>query len=145
MATVKFKQGYYTPKHPEKYLGDPTKIVYRSSWELNLHKFFDNNTRVIKWGSEIVSIPYLKPTDGRIHKYYPDYYVEFINTDGEIIRELIELKPLAQTRQPRGRGKQNLYEQLTFAVNVSKWAAAEEWCRTRGINWRIVTERSVYK
>ena len=146
MASTRFRQGFYTPKHPEKYMGDPSRIVYRSSWELNLHKFFDNNTRVTRWGSEIIKIPYIKPTDGRVHHYYPDYFVEFINTEGEIVRELIELKPLAQTRQPRStRGKQNLYENLTFVINVAKWKQAELWCKKHGVTWRIITERDVFR
>ena len=145
MAAKRFKQGYYVLKHPEKYMGDPNKVIYRSSWELNLHTFFDNNTRIIKWGSEIIKIPYIKPTDNRIHTYYPDYYIEYINTDGEIIKELIELKPLSQTKQPRTKGKQNLYENLMFVVNVAKWQSAEHWCRINGVKWRIATERDMFR
>ncbi len=145
MAAKRFKQGLYTLKHPEKYMGDPTKVVYRSSWELNLHTFFDNNTRVVKWGSEIVKIPYIKPTDGRIHTYYPDYYVEYVKPTGEIVCELIELKPMAQTKQPRTKGKQNLYENLTYVVNIAKWAAAQQWCAQRNIEWRIVTEKQLFR
>lgn len=140
-----FSQGRYRVKNVNKYIGDPSKVVYRSSWELDMHKFFDNNVNVIKWGSEIVAIPYIKPTDGRIHKYFVDYYVEYVNTSGEIIKELIELKPKSQTRAPSGKRKSNLYEQVQYAVNVAKWAAATEWCRTRGIKFRIVTERSLFR
>ncbi len=144
MAT-RFRQGYYTLKHPEKYLGDPNKVIYRSSWELNLHTFFDNNTRVLRWGSEIICIPYIKPTDGRMHRYYPDYFVEYITADGEIIKELIELKPLAQTKQPRRNSKHRLYENLTFVVNTAKWQSAQQWCNNNNVNWRIVTEKSVFR
>lgn len=145
MAGKNFKQGYYTLKHPEKYIGDASKVVYRSSWELELHSFFDNNSRVLKWASEEIAIQYIKPTDGRIHKYYPDYWVEYVNKEGVVIQEIIECKPLAQTRLPRGKAKQSLYEQLTLAVNMAKWSAAREWCKQRGMNFRIVTERSVFK
>lgn len=138
-----FRQGYYTPVNPEKYVGDPTKICYRSSWELEVHKFFDNNTRVLRWASEELAIPYIKPTDGKLHKYYPDYWVEYITKDGEIIKEVIELKPLSQTRRPRG--KASLYEHLTLAVNMAKWQAAEVWCKQHGVKFRIITERSVFK
>lgn len=144
MAT-RFKQGYYTVKNLEKYIGDPSKCIYRSSWELNLHKFFDNNTRVVRWGSEVVCIPYLKPTDGRVHRYYPDYFVEYISVEGEVVKELIELKPLAQTRMPKANHKHKLYEQLQFAINTSKWEAAQQWCAKNGVNWRIVTEKSVFR
>ncbi len=146
MATGKFKQGLYTLKNPDKYIGDPNKVVYRSSWELNLHGFFDNNTNVIQWGSEIVCIPYIKPTDGRIHRYYPDYFVEYVTPSGELIKELIELKPNSQTKMSRSKNvRHRLYENLTFAVNSAKWAAAEDWCKLNNIKWRIVTEQHVYR
>lgn len=140
-----FQQGRYTVKNVDKYMGDPNKVVFRSSWELDLHKFFDNNPNVVRWGSEIIAIPYIKPTDGRIHKYFVDYYVEYINTSGQLIKELIELKPKSQTVPPKGKRKSILYEQLQYAVNVAKWAAATEWCNSRGIKFRIVTERSVFR
>ena len=140
-----YKQGYYTLKFPEKYLGDPSKVVYRSSWEFELHRFFDNNTRVLAWSSEEIAIPYVKPTDGRIHRYYPDYYIEYIDRNGVIRKEIIELKPIAQTRQPRSNSKHALYEQATFAVNKAKWQAALVYCKSRGIEFRIATEKSVFK
>lgn len=140
-----FKQGYYTPKNPDKYVGDVTKIRYMSSWELELHKFFDGNPNVIRWASEEIAIPYYKPTDGRIHKYYPDYWVEFRTKTGDIVQEIIECKPAQQTRNPRAGTKYYLYEQATLAINKAKWAAAEEWCRQRNIRFRIVTEKSIFK
>jgi len=141
----RFKQGIYVPKNPEKYVGDINKIRYMSSWELQTHSFFDNNTRVLRWASEEIAIPYMKPTDRRIHKYYPDYWVEYVNSNGEIIQEIIEVKPAAQTRAPRTNSKHRLYEQLTFAVNNAKWEAAMAFCKQRNIKFRIVTENSIFK
>ena len=142
---ARFKQGYYTPKNPEKYIGNVNKIVYRSCWELNLHIFFDNNTKVIRWGSEIICIPYVKPTDNKIHRYYPDYYIECLNTKGELIKEVIELKPLSQIRPPKSNSKHKIYEQLTYAVNVAKWESAKRWCEQNNVNWRIISEQQVFK
>ena len=141
----RFKQGIYVPKNPEKYVGDINKIRYMSSWELQTHSFFDNNTRVLRWASEEIAIPYMKPTDRRVHKYYPDYWVEYVNSNGEIIQEIIEVKPAAQTRAPRTNSKHRLYEQLTFAVNNAKWEAAMAFCKQRNIKFRIVTENSIFK
>lgn len=141
----RFTQGYYTLKNPEKYVGDKSKIRYMSSWELQTHSFFDNNKRVIRWSSEELCIPYIKPTDGKIHKYYPDYWVEYVNTDGEILQEIIEVKPSTQTRMPRSNSKHKLYEQITFAVNTAKWQACSMWCKQHGMNFRIVTEKSIFK
>lgn len=140
-----FKQGTYNPRNPGKYLGDPSKIRYMSSWELEMHKFLDMNENVIMWASEEIAIPYLKPTDGKVHKYYPDYYVKYMTSSGEIKEEIIEVKPLAQTKAPHGNSKHKLYEQLTFAVNAAKWQACQAFCKQRNMTFRIVTERSIFK
>lgn len=140
-----YKQGYYQLKHPDKYVGDPNKVRFMSSWELQLHRFLDNNTRVLRWASEEICIPYVKPTDGKVHRYYPDYWVEYVNADGEVIQEVLEVKPAQQTRMPKSTSKHRLYEQLTYAVNQAKWDACQRWCDTRGIKFRIVTENSIFK
>ncbi|MGZ8924256.1 MAG: TnsA endonuclease N-terminal domain-containing protein [Nitrososphaeraceae archaeon] len=142
---IKFKQGKFLPRHPEKYIGNIDKIRYMSSWEYNVHKFFDENTRVIRWSSEEIAVPYLKPTDGKIHKYYPDYYVEYVDVNGEIIKELIEVKPLQQTKLPRSNNKHRLYEQLTYAVNQSKWMAAKQYADQHGWKFRVITENSIFR
>lgn len=141
----RFTQGHYTPKNPEKYVGDIAKCVYRSSYELEMHTFLDSNTRVLRWNSECVAIPYIKPTDGKLHRYFPDYWVEYVNKDGEILQEIIEVKPKSQTRAPRRTGKQSLYERVQFAVNIAKWEACKRWCDQNGMKFRIITERSIFK
>jgi len=60
------------PTHPEKYNGDPNKIILRSSWEKRFCKFVDTNPNVIKWSSEAFRIPYISPLDGKLHNYIPD-------------------------------------------------------------------------
>ena len=39
-------KGRYTLKHPEKYIGDAKKIVYRSLWERQAFKWCENNPKV---------------------------------------------------------------------------------------------------
>lgn len=145
MAATRFQQGLYVPRNPHKYVGDLNKIRYMSSYELETHRFFDNNERVLRWSSEPMAIPYLKPTDGRVHKYLPDYWVEYVNKDGEIIQEIIEVKPAVQTKKPRAGTKYSLYEQLTFAVNMAKWEAAKAFCAQNNMLFRVITERSIFK
>lgn len=146
MAGKHFQQGWYELKNPHKYVGtDPSKIRYMSSYEYETHTFFDCNDRVLRWSSESIVIPYLKPTDGRIHKYYPDYWVEFINKDGEVVQEVIEVKPASQTKAPRKNNKHVLYEQLMWAVNTAKWQACEAYCQQHGMKFRIITEKSIFK
>lgn len=141
----RFTQGYYIPKNPGKYIGDITKIRFMSSWELKTHQFLDGNPNVIRWSSETIAIPYIKPTDGRIHKYFPDYYVEYKNTRGELVKEILEVKPAAQTRKSRTNSKHKLYEDVTFAINTAKWKAAQHFCEKHGLRFRIITEKSIFK
>lgn len=145
MAT-RFSQGYYKLKNPEKYIGDPTKIRFMSSWEYNAHRFFDNNKRVIKWASEPFGIPYIKPTDGKVHKYFVDYYCEYIDQDGVVHKQLIELKPLDQVKAPSNRGSARTRQaaQIMYQINVAKWKAAEQYCESHGMEFKIITERSVF-
>lgn len=143
-----FRQGLYQPRNPEKYKGDPTKIRYMSSWELKTHQFLDGNPNILEWSSEEIAIPYLKPTDKRVHRYFPDYWVKFRNKEGQLVEEIWEVKPENQTQAPSRRGKrkkQQLYESLTYAVNVAKWKAAKAFCDQHGYIFRIVTERQLFK
>ena len=42
-----FKQGYYNPINPQKYIGEHP-IIYRSSWERKFCHWCDHNEEVIK-------------------------------------------------------------------------------------------------
>jgi len=144
---ARFKQGFYHPTNKEKYIGDISKIYYRSSWELKFMHWCDKHTGVIKWNSEGIVIPYTKPTDHKQHRYFIDFYLEYKNKAGKIIKEIIEVKPSSQTKAPRKKrnGKSNLYEQVTYAVNIAKWQAATKWAKKRGINFRIMTEKELFR
>ena len=142
--TRTYKQGVYELRHPEKYLGDTTKIIFRSSWELEMHKFLDNNINVLRWSYEGLSIPYLKPTTGKIHKYHPDYWIEYKNRRGEILQEVIEVKPYTQV-DLRSKKRVTNYEKYTYAKNKAKWRAAKQFCDKRNIKFSILTERQLFK
>jgi hypothetical protein len=146
MATLK---GKFKPNNPFKYSGDPTNIIYRSSWELKVMMFLDSHPNVLKWGSEEIAIPYESPIDGRIHRYFPDFFVEQINKDGRKEKLLIEVKPKHQTvapnlgnkLTPKGMiSKKYLNEVMTYGVNQAKWKAAIELCKDRGWKFQIITE-----
>lgn len=138
----------FTPVNPEKYLGDPSKIIFRSSWEKHAFVFLDGNPYVTAWASEEVAIRYMKPQPDGSYKpanYYPDLFVEYHRGDHVLIRELIEIKPKSQTKKTRARKlTRRLYEDYTLAVNMCKWEAAEEWCKQRGIVFKICTEDELF-
>jgi hypothetical protein len=148
-----FRQGLYTPRNPEKYLGDLTQIEYRSSWELHAFQFLDNNIKVRHWISEGVAIQYMKPVSPqedprgfRPARYFPDLFIVYELPDGTIQKEMIEIKPEKQTKPSKSRNTYTrLLEDYTYAVNQAKWQAAITWCNQRGIKFSVLTEKSLFK
>tara|TARA_B100000214_G_scaffold367796_1_gene338409 strand:- start:590 stop:1021 length:432 start_codon:yes stop_codon:yes gene_type:complete len=135
-------KGRFKPKHYKKYKGDPTKVIYRSMWELRFMKYCDKTPNILEWSSEEVIIPY-RGLDRKIHRYFPDFWIKYKNAKGQIVKEIIEVKPKAQTKKPTKKGKhygKYLREARTYAINQAKWEAAEEYCLDRGYKFRIITE-----
>ena len=83
--------GRYVPTNPKKYKGNPTTIYYRSLWERKFMVYCDKNPRILEWGSEEIIIPYLLPTDGRVHRYFPDFYIKVKRADNKIRKMIIEV------------------------------------------------------
>lgn len=136
MNTLK---GHFKPRNPTKYRGDPTKIIYRSSWELKLMSRLDIDPSVIEWASEEFSIPYRSPIDGKVHRYFPDFWVKKKSKDGTIEVVVIEVKPKSQTVPPVVKSrptKRYVREAVTWGINSAKWAAAEEFCADR--KWKFI-------
>jgi len=105
--------------------------------------YCDNNENVVEWGSEEVVIPYKSPLDKRVHRYFPDFYVKYVNSSGQTVREVIEVKPKKQLlppKQPKRQTKRYLNEVATYAVNQAKFKAAEDFCKERRLKFRILTE-----
>ena len=135
--------GKFKPKNYKKYRGDPTKIYYRSLWERKFMVYCDNNSKIIEWGSEEIIIPYKSPLDKKTHRYFPDFYVKYINKDKKVVREIIEVKPkrhLLPPKEPKRRTQRYLNEVATYHKNKAKFKAAEEYCKDRKYNFRILTE-----
>lgn len=133
-------------KNKHKYVGDCENIVCRSSWEVHMCDFLDNNPNVLQWASEEIKIPYIKPTDGKIHTYYPDFLVKYIDKNGDIRCDLIEVKPLRQINPPKNKKSKRYSEDcITYAINVAKWKAAKLFCQQRGINFRLLPENDLFK
>jgi hypothetical protein len=138
-----FHQGKFRPQNPAKYEGDPTAIVYRSSWEKRFLTWCDVNPAIVKYSSEEIVIPYRCPTDGKIHRYFPDAKITVRESNGQLRSFLIEIKPDAQTRQPvRGNKSKKtfIHEVFTWGKNSAKWEAAENYCKDRGISFMLITE-----
>lgn len=143
-------KGKFKPSNPEKYRGDPTKIIYRSLWERKFMVYCDTNKNVLQWASEEIIIPYKDPTTGKSRKYYPDFWMKYIDKEGNTKVSLIEVKPKKQLKQPDPSKKYStptgrlstkyVREVKTWAVNQAKFKAAKDFCDDRRWNWQILTE-----
>ena len=131
-------KGRYKIKKPEKYLGDYSKVMYRSLWERQTFKWCESNPSVKAWNSEEVVIPYKCKTDNRLHRYFVDLLVEMDN--GKII--LVEIKPKKYTMPPKKRRKTKKYinEVTQYVKNQSKWEAANQFAKHKGWKFQIWTE-----
>jgi hypothetical protein len=143
---MKTYKGYFKPKNPQKYKGNPTNIIYRSGWELKFMMYLDNDKRVLSWGSEEIIIPYRSPIDGKIHRYFTDFVVTKLNQKGDKETAVIEIKPSKQTKPPKKQEKitkRYLTEVKTWGVNEAKWKAASEYCALKGWTFHIFTEKEL--
>jgi hypothetical protein len=132
-------KGKYKIKKPQKYLGDPTKVTYRSLWERQAFRWCEDQDSVIGWSSEEVVVPYICKTDNRPHRYFIDLKVKF--SDGRIV--LVEIKPKSQCSPPKKPARQTkryISEVMTFIKNESKWKAATKYANDRGYHFEIWTE-----
>ena len=138
---LKFSQGVYKVKNPEKYVGskDPT---YRSGWELTFMTFCDNNPSIQNWASEPVKIPYRDPLTGKSTVYVPDFLITYFDKNLKKHVEMVEIKPANQSLIEKV-GK-SAYNQAQYVKNMAKWSAAAAWCRNQGIKFRIINETDIF-
>lgn len=140
---MKYYKGKYRVKNPSKYVGDISNVIYRSHWEMLAMKWCDENSKVEKWGSEVIVIPYICTTDRKKHRYFTDLYIKFSN--GKTL--IVEIKPEKQTIEPkstRGKSKKRfLQECATYSKNTSKWKEADKYCKKRGWTFQIWNEKTL--
>ena len=138
-------KGFYKVKNREKYNGDPDNVVYRSSWELRVLKWLDDNPNVIWFASEELPIPYVSPIDNKVHRYFPDFVVRIKQKNGKEVTVMLEVKPEKQTQKPvqKRKTKRFLEEAATYAVNQEKWRAADLFCKEHGWQFKLITEKDL--
>ena len=69
--------------------------------------YCDENPSIIEWNSEEIIIPYISPVDGKVHRYFPDFYIKYVTSDKKTVREIIEVKPKKTTVSPKRTKKEN--------------------------------------
>lgn len=144
-----YRQGYYKLKNPQKYVGDPNNLIYRSQLEKNFYKLFDENPNFIMFSCEEYSIPYVDTTKfpHEIHHYYPDATIKVKTKTNEIITYIIEIKPKSQCKPPRKKKNRQKYikELQTYQININKWTACSEFAEKNGMVFKVLTEEHLEK
>jgi hypothetical protein len=134
--------GKYKIKKPEKYAGNPNKVVYRSLWERQAFKWCENNPKVKLWNSEEIVVPYKSSVDKKLHRYFVDLLIQMDNKE----TYLIEIKPKNQTIPPKTRSrktKKYINEIVTYAKNQDKWEAATQFAKHKGWKFQVWTEETL--
>lgn len=121
-------------------------IQYKSALERIAFCYADLNPKVQKFSVEPFSIQYIKPTDGRVHQYFVDMYIEFITGD-KFIAEIKSYSETVMPQAPKSKSPNAILrykEQLeTYLVNTAKWKAAREFAASRGLKFIILTEKEL--
>lgn len=135
-------KGKYKIKNPDKYIGNPNKVVFRSLWERNAFRWCESNPKVKLWNSEEIVVPYKYQVDNKLHRYYVDLLIQMDNKE----TYLIEIKPKAQTKPPKKRSrktKRYINEQLDYIKNQDKWHAADLYAKHKGWKFQVWTEETL--
>ena len=167
--TAKTKQGYYKAKNPDKYIGDPELIIFRSSWEFGFCKYCDMSPSVLRWSSEPISIPYFdrvskleecaklgldpnNPSNWEVKNYNTDFWFETDRGEGEQNEKIfVEIKPSYKLKKPHPPAQDApLKEQRIFnaaakeyIINEAKFAAMKAWAEKNGCKFYIFTEQTL--
>lgn len=133
----RYEQGYINAQSCKKIFPHflKEKVIYRSSYEKTFIYWCEKSPRIKHWASECIAIPYLNH-DGKWHRYYPDFFVEY--SDGRFA--VIEIKPSSQTHKPVN---ENSWFGMEWRKNYCKWKTTKEFCEARGWEFKILTEKTI--
>ncbi|WIC41409.1 hypothetical protein MA9V1_145 [Chryseobacterium phage MA9V-1] len=136
-----FKQGYFDAS--DKYVG-ARPVIYRSGLELKVFNLFERSPGIKHWSSEpdFIVIKYMY--GGKLRQYNVDVYAEYHNG----VKEIIEIKPYAQTQQPEAHryfGKEARYAKdvETYQRNIAKWEAAWKYANENNMRFKIITDMAL--
>lgn len=144
----KYSQGYFVPENKDKYVGDITKIIYRSSWEYKFCKYCDLTEAIEKWSSEPFPIKYYDPINKKKRSYYVDFYIKLKLVNNEYKDYLVEVKPKSKLTPPKQNFQRSTLKKVKefnylleeYIINKAKKEAAEEFAKTINYSYMIVTE-----
>jgi len=65
---------------------------------------------------------------------------------GSVKTMIVEVKPDKQTKQPTNpKRKSYKNEVVTFVINEAKWTAAKSVCETNDWEFKLLTEKNLFK
>jgi hypothetical protein len=151
MSLKETRHGIYKPINRSKYIGAEFPI-FRSSWELKAFISLDRNDKILRWGSENVSIYYIDETrNNERHQYIIDLFFEIadVKKDGRPIKWLLEIKPERHSIMPQSKKGKKLSNVISESIivkrNHCKWRAAVEFCKSKGWHFGVYTENGISK
>jgi hypothetical protein len=68
--------------------------------------------------------------------------IQYQDKDGTEHVELIEIKPANQTTLENARSRG---QAIQTHINAAKWTAAQEWCKRKGIRFKVINEDQIFK
>jgi len=148
-------RGWYKLSNPNKFIKPVDKtmqstiekdsglyIQYKSLLERRMFVYADLNPKVKRFSIEPFSIRYIKPTDNKIHRYYIDVFLEFVNDS----KFFVEIKPYSETiypKKPKLITESYKKKVVTYIVNQAKWNAAKKIAKEKGCEFIIMTENEL--
>ena len=138
MKKQRFYQGIYNLIHPEKFIGKSAP-KFKSNYERVMFRWLDLNKNCVGWGYEILTIPYFDRLQKKIRTYYIDIICKLIDKDGKEKTFALEIKPSKALTKQKGN-----YAKAEFVNNTDKWTAAIAYCNSKGITFRIISEKDLF-
>jgi len=159
-----YHQGNFIPKFKDKVvkLNSQGGIYYRSSWEFKIMTWLDASEKVVRWGSECITIPYqmthFDNGDIRVknHTYYPDFYYEIDQGNGMTKKVIAEVKPMKEYKMVLNLQEKKIqvpdskssikklknfeYDLKMAQKNSEKWKTMISYCEKKGWDFIIITE-----
>ena len=169
-GTSKTSQGYYIVQNPQKYVGNASLVIYRSSWEHAFCKWCDFSASILRWSSEPIKIPYYdrvskleeckrqgldpnNPKNWIIKNYNTDFWIEIDKGDGEVQKMFVEIKPSGKLKKPIPPPDNANLKQIRkfnadakeYLINEAKFAALNAWAEKNNAKFYVFTELTLEK
>lgn len=139
---AKGNTGFFVPKNINKLISKKIPMKYKSSWELYFMVFLDRRPDVLRWGYEVIRIPYYNPFKKRKCIYFPDFFFEYVDINNKVVRNVIEIKPSNEFLLESAKSRN---QKLSVILNLCKWQEAKKWCEKRNIEFKVLSEKEMFK